>query len=1190
MSVLFKRIYFPRVAIIILILNLFVAVSTGQEWSEISLSPPETRTRVTDIRDGGFRVTQSISSLNFSEVRTDYGRFTRIEATGYSTADEYGKPLLPVIGKLIEIPRGAEPEVKILSYSEEIIDLGESGFHFPLYPYQPSVPKGTQDHKPEFVYLKKSYLDDSFTQQTIVEIEEIGVMRGRRLGRVIISPVRYNPVKNQVRVISEISIEINFPGSSGITVNEGRFASPLFESSLSSSILNYRESRIKSHTGMVPEKYIILADPVFEDELKEFVKWKTEKGFNVIELYRGRNGVGESQAEMRSALSEIYHSSTPENPAPSYLLIVGDHDQIPAFQSAGHITDLYYAEYDGEGDFFPDLFYGRFSANNIAELRPQIEKTIMYEKYLFPDPAFLSESVFIAGVDSRYAHIHGNGQINYASTNYFNSSNGINSHNWLVPHAPGTPEKIKGLIYGGVSLINYTGHGYEDRWENPRFSKLDVPEMENYGKYPLMIGNGCETNKFNIYECLGEALLRAENKGAVGYIGASNDSFWDEDFYWAVGVGPISPMPSAEETGEGIYDRLFSSGGNPKQSHITQGQIQQAGNLAVTEGTTFERAKYYWEIYHLMGDPSLVIWFSEPPQASVRYPESIIPGTTDMVVSAEPGTYVAFSGNGELIAAGYTNNSGIATLSFDPVGDDGTYKLVATSATSQPYIGEIGSGEVSSAFITLKSFAIRDSLSNNNGIPEAGENTGIDLVLKNSGAYAGENLEVYLQSNNSHVNLHDIRYSIAGIGPGEEISISGVFGLDISRQVPDGESVLLTMVVHVNDTLQTGTDFAIDIAAPGIEIVRVRVADSDGFLMAGQKAFMVFDIHNNGSAAISNAEFHVEESSLQVRFDDKSSSYGMINPGDTISIVYHVFADQEISYGSPLKFEIMTISDGFVSENEVHFIVNAVFDDFEKGDLTYSPWETGTENGWYLTTSDSQAGKYSIRSGNIDHSQKSELSISMDVDNEEYISFLKKLSTERDYDFLEFYIDGQLKGKWSGMINWSHEQFMVEPGLRNFRWVYTKDKTVSMGHDCVWIDQVVFPPGKMINNKVQPPGSYDIVLTRFISPQSGTDLGNSVVVEVEIENRGQMEIIGLEMSYQVNELEPVTEFISQVIGPGTIFTYAFEQTADLSVQGIYRLNVSIAGSDKSKNIFHSLGLDIENFITGTSSTRNNRSL
>ena len=71
------------------------------------------------------------------------------------------------------------------------------------------------------------------------------------------------------------------------------------------------------------------------------------------------------------------------------------------------------------GDMAPEMYYGRFSARNTAELQPQIDKTLEYEQLTMPDPSYLGEVVLIAGVDSYYAQTHGNGQINYGTNHYF---------------------------------------------------------------------------------------------------------------------------------------------------------------------------------------------------------------------------------------------------------------------------------------------------------------------------------------------------------------------------------------------------------------------------------------------------------------------------------------------------------------------------------------------------------------------------------------------------------------------------------------------------------------------------------------------------------------------------------------------------------------------------------------------------
>jgi hypothetical protein len=67
------------------------------------------------------------------------------------------------------------------------------------------------------------------------------------------------------------------------------------------------------------------------------------------------------------------------------------------------------------------------------------------------------------------------------------------------------------------------------------------------------------------------------------------------------------------------------------------------------------------------------------------------------------------------------------------------------------------------------------------------------------------------------------------------------------------------------------------------------------------------------------------------------------------------------------------------------------------------------------------------------------------------------VSTENNYDFLVFFIDGLEKGKWSGEHNWTEHSFMVLPGRHTFTWRYTKDNSVNGGMDAVWIDYIKLP-------------------------------------------------------------------------------------------------------------------------------------
>jgi hypothetical protein len=59
------------------------------------------------------------------------------------------------------------------------------------------------------------------------------------------------------------------------------------------------------------------------------------------------------------------------------------------------------------------------------------------------------------------------------------------------------------------------------------------------------------------------------------------------------------------------------------------------------------------------------------------------------------------------------------------------------------------------------------------------------------------------------------------------------------------------------------------------------------------------------------------------------------------------------------------------------------------------------------------------------------------------------------YDFLEFYIDGELQsGRISGEVDWQQKSYSLAAGSRTLKWRYTKDPSVASGSDCGWIDNI----------------------------------------------------------------------------------------------------------------------------------------
>lgn len=680
---------------------LFLVNAYSQHVKKINLKPDSTRFEIKQDSKSKdiLNITTAISFVHAKTLKTKGGNFVTLESEGLIKIFGKGKPNLPVYSKLIEVPLDAKVEFSILSYDEEIIELKRHGIYDKIVPAQPSLSKSDDPEKVPFYYDSLAYSKNEFIYTKITSFEDLGILRSIRLIRVEIRPIQYNPVQNNLKILNNLKIEIKFIGADHSKTNQlkSKYSSFLFDKIFEKTVPNF-ESKIKQ---LIEETitYVIISDRMFESTLQPFILWKEILGYNVIVAYTDEPDVGNTTTSIKAYLENIYNSPPNGIQPPHYLLLAGDVAQIPSFSNAteDHVTDLYYCEYTG--DAFPEVFYGRFSATNTNQLQPQIVKTLEYEQYTMPDPSYIHEALLVAGFDA-YGHAEtwGNGQINYGTGYYFNSDNGITSHAYLQPEPSGVnySENIIADINNGSGFANYTAHCSPDGWSDPVFSVDDILSLTNSHKYGLWVGNCCQSNRFNVNECFGEAALRAQNCGAVGYIGASNSTFWDEDFWWAVGFKTVSENPIYDANYLGAYDRLFHTHGEPTSEwYSTQGQIIIGGNLAV-QGSTSEDKEYYWEIYHLMGDPSLEFRTTSPEMFNIVHPAIAPTINNNFIVAVKKGSSIMIPDaqvtliiNGEIIDTKPTANSypdkGTAKFSYNL--SPGIMTIYVTKPNYVPYLG-----------------------------------------------------------------------------------------------------------------------------------------------------------------------------------------------------------------------------------------------------------------------------------------------------------------------------------------------------------------------------------------------------------------------------------------------------------------------------------------------------------------------
>jgi hypothetical protein len=115
---------------------------------------------------------------------------------------------------------------------------------------------------------------------------------------------------------------------------------------------------------------------------------------------------------------------------------------------------------------------------------------------------------------------------------------------------------------------------------------------------------------------------------------------------------------------------------------------------------------------------------------------------------------------------------------------------------------------------------------------------------------------------------------------------------------------------------------------------------------------------------------------------------------------------------------------------------------------------TGGNENWFGQTTTSYYEGDAAQSGDISHSQDSWMQTT--VSGKGTVKFYWKVSSEEDFDFLEFYIDGSLQEKISSLEDdWEQQTYTISTsGSHTLEWRYMKDGSGNVGSDCGWVDKV----------------------------------------------------------------------------------------------------------------------------------------
>ena len=1139
--------------VIITVLMLFTVVGSGQEVKSHKYQFKGDLKGESNVTEGqSLIINYSLEELNLESVENEYGFFYRASAPGHTHTYEAGKPELPVLSRLITIPEGAEYKIHISDVTKTRLHPSSKKIKGMLYPAQESESKSGTQRKKEFRIDRETYASKKIIPADTVRIEPVGTLRNNRLYNIIISPVRYNPRTNSLEVITSMRIEITNIALSGRKSATLPDESLLFSQSLEKSVLNFNPGEVIPGFSDKPVKMIILTDTTFKKLLTPFLKWKTQKGFDLKVLYRGKKYAGDTYAEIKTTLTGIYNSSTPK---PEYLLIIGDTKKVPYYGN-GNITDMYYGEFDGDGDYIPEMFIGRLPVSDTTQLKNVLSKIIQYEKYQFDKTnTFASRGLVTGGNDDGNIKII-NGQIYYAISNYINNLNRLNEFHFnyeqVKANSAAVADSIRKITRKGVSFINYTGHGDATGWLGPLLKSGDLDTVTNTNMYPFIISNACQTSTYTNSSSMGNKMVLAEKKGAIGFIGGSADTFWEEDFYWAVGLSAISSEPTYSGSGLGAYDRLFHTHGeSPSDWYTTMGQVSFAGNLAVSASSSLKK-KYYWEVYNLVGDPSVIPITGTPDTFRINLPDKLPNGIKSLSLTGEPFSYLAVSHFDTLWDASHASASGSVELTMPGLSNDSCL-IVVTGQNRKPLIKTVYFGSFSDEYINLSGNSINDTVGNNNKAADFGERIFLNIKASNLGNTSASNVYAKISSASGYVTILKDSAYIGNMASKTEITVPDKLEIMISKDAPD-LSIAPFILVLGDDKTKKQYTVDITIHAPDLNIIGCTMDDTglgNGNFIAdpGEKYTLIYKVQNLGSSDASGDFLVSTPDPEKITILDQNIKSGVLRFGEITEIPVTVQLAGNVANGSYFRVLSSLNCDPYIIDNAFTFRVGKIRESFEAQSFKIFPWINISKVPWVTTSSGSYDGTISARSGAIGNNAITTLLIKTYYDYDDSVKFMYKVSSELNFDFFSFRINDKEVLKKSGDTDWLKFAAAVKAGYNKFEWIYKKDGSTTSGTDCAWIDMIDFATTGSLRYIEK-----DLQVARVVPPPPKNKYSLEPIT-VKVLNVGKDTIKSFNLAYKINEQShPVVELFDKPVIPfGDTVTVEFTEKVNFYRYGLYNI-------------------------------------
>lgn len=990
--------------------------------------------------------TELLLELNFPSpqfLANQSAGATDVVLQGASVLLQKGAPSLPFVSVPVEIDAHG-------AWKAEVIDsvFTDQG-NILVTPSRGNLKRNQDINSVPYLY-SSVYNSAAFFPSSVISSTDPYIMRSERGMAIKVMAATYHPVSRMLRTYQRLLVRVSKVSAQGVN------PLPAFTAQLPSSLewnqilrhhfINDHQSFKYNQTSEDGSMLIIChTDTDFLQAMQPFVRWKTERGMKV-------QMITYAQAGNSAAAMKAYIQNTFPQEGWSYILLVGDAPQVPPAYIASGPSDQWFGDVAGN-DHYTDIMVGRFSANNPAELATQVRRSIWYEKEITSSAGYLANAIGIGssegpGDDGEMDWQHQRGILTQLTAFTYNNGFELYDGSQGGNDAAGDPvaADLGALVNDGLGIINYTGHGGSTSFVTSGFSNAEVNGLGNVGKLPFIYSVACVNGEFQSGTCFAEAWLRAESNGqpvgAVATFMSTINQSWNP------------PMEGQDEMNAILSESIS---GNIKR---TFSGIAVNGCLKMNDsyGSAGTEMTDTWTVF---GDPSLLIRTDVPTPMQVNHPPSVPVGTTQIIVNVNADSaMVALSQNGVLIDAAMVI-SGQVSLSFSPVVSTDSLLVTVTGFNKITYQGMIAVTPAMAAYVVMTADNIQDPSGNNNMLADYDETIDVILQLSNLGLLDAQNITVQVQSNDSLIlNLSPATLNVTQLVAGAQVSLPSI-QCQTAAFVPDGHQAQFDVLI--SDGVQTLTQhFFVMLHAPVLETFGFSVNDTaggngNGRLDAGESAGVIIQVVNSGSAVSPLSSLTLTSLHPGVSVLNPVEYPGVIAPGSQ-QVTFQLQVGGSDTGFYQANFDLSLLAGAYQHHSPRMADVNMKVEDFESNDFLSWDWSQQGNAPWFTTSLQPFEGTYCSQSGDIGDSQSSSLVIAMNVASDDSISFARRVSSEQDWDFLQFFMDNNQLANWSGSLGWERFSFPVSAGQHSFRWTYVKDSYLSDGSDCGWIDEIQWPP------------------------------------------------------------------------------------------------------------------------------------